>query len=92
MATRVRVSYDKEGDVLHIDVAEPYAEQETDINDDWIVMRTNPKTGAVENVEIVGFSGRFHGLGDEIELPFSGEFWPVATGAAPRSLRAAANE
>ncbi len=92
MATRVRVSYDKEGDVLHIDVAVPYAEQETDINDDWIVTRTNPETGAVENVEIIGFSRRFQELGDELELPFYGEFWPVASAAPPRSLRAAANE
>lgn len=92
MATRMRVSYDKEGDILHIDVAEPYVGQETDFDDDWVVMRTNPETGAVENVEILGFARRLHALEDEIELPFFGEFSRPASGSPPRSLRAAANE
>ncbi len=69
LATRLRLSYDKEGDILHIDAVRPHADLETDFITDDIVARTNISTGAIENIEILGFSGHFLKLGDWFERP-----------------------
>lgn len=92
MAPRVRISWDKEGDILRIDLVEPYLGQETDVTDDWTVVRTNPRTGAAENVEIMDFSRHFGALSDKLELPFSGQFSPLIEDASTRFLKPAANQ
>jgi len=72
------VRYDRVGDILHVDFVEPYAEQESDELDDLIVVRSNPKTNEVENVEILFFLRRLD-ESDEIVLPLSGEARFLAT-------------
>jgi hypothetical protein len=70
---RLVFRYDKVGDILHIDKCPPYAEQETELLlDEDIAVRLNPKTDAVETVEILWFKQRLE-QGEEIELPLSGE-------------------
>jgi hypothetical protein len=66
-------AYDREGNVLHVDLVPPYGGQESDEIDEGVVVRSNPATGAVENLEILVFSRRFEKLGDRFEVPLTGE-------------------
>jgi hypothetical protein len=49
-------SYDEAGDILYIDAVPPYEEQESEELSGNLVARRNPKTGAVENLEVLFFS------------------------------------
>jgi hypothetical protein len=51
----LRFKYDREADILHINKCPPYAEQESEELPDEIVARLNPKTGEVENLEMLFF-------------------------------------
>ena len=72
MASKLKVTYDRVGDILHIDTRAPYAEQESEELGDDVVARLNPMTGAVENVEVLFFSTRLLRT-DTFELPVSVE-------------------
>lgn len=50
--------YDRETDILHINTVVPYAEQESEELEDGIIVRLNPKTGKVENFEVLFFTSR----------------------------------
>jgi uncharacterized protein YuzE len=68
METGLRFLYDREADILHIDKCPPYPEQESEELGDEVVARVNPKTGEVENLEVLFFSTRL--LRNELfELP-----------------------
>jgi uncharacterized protein YuzE len=56
--------YDREGDILYINKCEPYAEQESEELTDEVIVRLNPRTRDVENVEILFFSTRLLRSGD----------------------------
>jgi hypothetical protein len=58
MGEAVVLRYDREGDILHIDACDPYAGQDSSELDDGVIARTNPETGAVENLEVLFFSTR----------------------------------
>lgn len=58
MATGLTFHYDEPGDILYVDLVPPYASQLSDEIGDGVVVRTNPETGAVENMEILSFSAR----------------------------------
>ena len=66
--------YDREADILYIDTVSPYAEQESEEVGGDVVARLNPKTGEVENLEVLFFSTRL--LRDDLfEVPIeSGGF------------------
>ena len=68
METKLTFKYDREADILHIDKCPPYAEQESEELPDEVVARLNPKTGEVENVEVLFFSTRLL-RNDLFELP-----------------------
>ena len=72
MEPKLTFSYDRVGDILSIDRCEPYVGQSSEMLDDEIVVRLNPKTGAVENLEILFFTKRFE-KGEAIELPITGD-------------------
>jgi len=55
MGAKLRFEYDREGDILHINKCDPYPEQEPEELGDDVVARLNPKTGDVENVEVLFF-------------------------------------
>jgi hypothetical protein len=76
MGAQLTFSYDREGDILYVNAVEPYAEQESDEIADGVVARMNPKTGAVENLEILFFSSRFGQLGDLLRLPIGAQMTP----------------
>ena len=68
MATKLSFKYDREADILYIDTRPPYAEQETEEIGDEVIVRLNPATGGIENLEVLFFSTRL--LRNELfELP-----------------------
>jgi hypothetical protein len=58
MAAKLIFKYDREADILHIDKCSPYSEQESEELGDDIVVRLNPVTSEVENLEVLFFSTR----------------------------------
>jgi len=69
MEATLKLMYDREADILHIDTCAPYAAQESQDLGDEIIGRTNPDTGEVENLEILFYSKRL--LQDDVlVLPF----------------------
>ncbi len=68
MSEGLTLTYDREGDILHIDKVLPYAGQDSQELSDDVIARLNPKTREVENLEVLFFSTRL--LRKEIlELP-----------------------
>jgi len=72
MEARLTFKYDREADILHIDKCPPYAEQESEELGDDVVARLNPKTGQVENLEVLFFSARLL-RNDLFELPVTAD-------------------
>ena len=68
MEAKLTFKYDREGNILHIDKCRPCAEQESTELPDEVVARLNPKTGEVENLEVLFFSTRLL-RNDLFELP-----------------------
>jgi uncharacterized protein YuzE len=79
MAAKLKFKYDREADILHIDKCPPYAEQESEELPDEIVARLNPKTGEVENLEVLFFRTRLL-RADLFELPVTADLRLVNTG------------
>jgi hypothetical protein len=61
VARRLAFQYDREADILYIGNRPANPEQETEELGDDVVARTNPKTGAVESLEVLFFSTRCSG-------------------------------
>ena len=81
METKLRFKYDREADILHIDKCAPYAEQESEELADEVVARLNPRTGQVENLEVLFFSTRLLRT-DLFELPVTADLRLVSTEVA----------
>ncbi len=64
--------YDKIGDSLHIDTCAPYIEQDSDEVADGVIARFNPKTKAIENLEILFYSTRML-TKRHFDLPFQAD-------------------
>ncbi len=72
MEQRLTFKYDREADILYINRKQPYPEQESEEVGDDIIVRINPETGKVENIEILFFSTRL--LRDDVfEIPVTFE-------------------
>lgn len=72
MEANLKFRYDRAADILHIDKCPPYAEQETEELGDEVIARINPRTEAVENLEVLFFSTRL--LRDELfEIPLAAD-------------------
>lgn len=72
MEARLNFKYDREADILYIDMCRPYAEQESEEIGDDVIARINPATGSVENLEVLYFSTRLL-RSDLLELPISAD-------------------
>lgn len=70
MAAKLSFKYDRDADILHIDKCPPYGEQESEELGDDVVARLNPRTGEIENLEVLFFSTRLL-RGDLFEVPIS---------------------
>jgi len=55
---KLAFKYNREADILYINTRSPYPEQESEEVGDDIIVRINPSTGEVENVEVLFFSTR----------------------------------
>ncbi len=81
MDTRLKFTYERDADILHIDKCPPYADQESEELGDEVIARLNPKTGEVENLEVLFFSTRL--LRKEMfELPVIAELRLPSRGGA----------
>jgi len=77
METRLTFKYDRAADILYIDRASPYPEQETEELGDDVIARFNPATGEIESLEVLFFSTRL--LRDDLfELPVIADLRLVA--------------
>ena len=73
MDQKLKFTYDREADILHIDKVKPYIEQETEELEDDVIIRVNAKTNEIENVEVLFFSTRLLRGENLFEIPaFSG--------------------
>lgn len=70
MGAKLSFKYDRDADILHIDKCPPYGEQESEELGDDVVARLNPRTGEIENLEVLFFSTRLL-RGDLFEVPIS---------------------
>ena len=59
MDTNLILNYDREADILYVNICEPYREQDSEELEDEIIARFNPVTNEIENLEILFFSTRF---------------------------------
>jgi len=68
MDAKLSFKYNREADILYINKCQPYPEQESEELGDDVIARLNPRTGDVENVEVLFFSTRL--LRDDLfEIP-----------------------
>ncbi len=58
MAGNLIFKYDPIGDIIYINKCQPYPEQESEELGDDIIIRLNPQTEEIENLEILFFSQR----------------------------------
>ena len=56
METPLTFEYDEVGDILYINRVPPYAEQDTEQLAYNVLVRRNPRSGSVENLEILFFT------------------------------------
>jgi hypothetical protein len=77
METRLTFKYDRASDILYIDQASPYPEQETQELGDVAIARLNPTTGEIETLAVLFFSTRLL-RNDLFELPVSADLLLVA--------------
>lgn len=70
MKRTMTVKYDEPSDTLYIDACPPYGEQESNEIARGVVVRMNPRTGKIENIEVLTFRERF-ATGTAFELPIS---------------------
>ena len=59
MSDTMTVKYDPASDTLYIDACPPYGEQESDEIARGVIARSNPRTGRIENIEVLSFRDRF---------------------------------
>ncbi|MGE0598041.1 MAG: DUF2283 domain-containing protein [Dehalococcoidia bacterium] len=72
MGTHLVFDYDAVGDILYVNLVPPYAGQDSDMVSDFVVARSNPETGHIENLEILFFMERARN-GEQIDVPIGGE-------------------
>ena len=71
MDTKLRLEYDRVGDILYLSMCAPYPEQETEELADEVIARINPDTNELESLEFLFFSTRLEG-NSLLELPVEG--------------------
>ena len=81
MDARLRITYDKIGDILFMDVCRQHPGQDTDEIDDDVVAKFNQATGAIEFIEILFFEPRLKREGEIRLTVIAADFRPA--GVAP---------
>ncbi|MFQ5852314.1 MAG: DUF2283 domain-containing protein [Candidatus Binatia bacterium] len=73
MGTKLTFKYERDSDILYINTRPPYPEQESEELGDEVIARLNPKTGEIENLELLFFSTRLL-RSDLFELLITADF------------------
>ncbi len=73
MEAQLMIEYDRIGDILYLGKTSVYSEQETEEIEYGVVARLNPKSGEIENLEMLFFSTRLAN-GQALQLPILAEF------------------
>ncbi len=73
MEAQLTIEYDSIGDILYLGKRSVYPEQETEEIEYGVVARLNPKSGEIENLEVLFFSTRLVN-GQTLQLPILAEF------------------
>ena len=68
MEEKLSFRYDREADILYIDICSPYPEQESEELGDEVIARLSPDNGEVESLEVLFFSTRLL-RSDTLQLP-----------------------
>ena len=68
MESKLSLRYDREADILYIDLCPPYSGLDSEELDDEVIARLNPDTGDVENLDVLFFSTRLL-RSDILQLP-----------------------
>lgn len=89
MAEKLKITYDDVGDILYLETVKPYAEQETMHLGPDVLGRINPRTGAIENIEILFFTKRAR-KGKGLALPVSADL-QLSERAVTRPRKRASN-
>jgi hypothetical protein len=71
VAAKLTLSYDREGDILHVSVGDIGARYPFEFLPDDIVVAYDRETREVQHLDILGFSRRFPSLDDDCGLPIS---------------------
>ena len=71
MANHFKLSYDSPSDTLYLDLSDPYEQQDSTSIAKGVLARINPKTNAVETLEVRDFVARF-GSDQLLDLPIKG--------------------
>lgn len=77
MEEKLTFHYDREADILYINTVPPYPEQISEELGDEVIARINPKTGRIENFEVLFFTSRLLRK-DMFALPVIAELRPSA--------------
>ena len=72
MEPKLSFQYEREADILYINKCSPYPEQESEELGNDVIVRLNPETGEVENLELLFFSTRLL-RSDLFELPITAD-------------------
>jgi uncharacterized protein YuzE len=72
MEAKLGFKYDRDADILYINKRDPYPAQESEELPDEVVVRLNPESGEIENVEVLFFSARLL-RGDLFEFPVTAD-------------------
>ncbi len=73
MEAQLIIEYDRIGDILYLSKTPAYPEQETEELGYGVVARLNPRSGEIENLEVLFFSTRLAN-GETLQLPILAEF------------------
>ena len=79
MDPKLSLSYDREGDILHLSLCPPYPEQETEELGDEVVARLNPETSEIETLEFLFFLKRL-ARENPIEVAVTGKLRMIGLG------------
>lgn len=69
--------YDEEADVLYFSKGKPSEKDRSEEAPGDVVLRTDPKTGAVHGFTILNFAKRAHHKQEYISLPIEAELLPA---------------
>ncbi len=79
MGKKLRISYDKEGDVLDVSLGDPTPAISDEVEDDFFVRR-HPVSGEIVGFSLLNFEKWFQEVQEYKTLPLEGQFFENVQG------------